>query len=81
MYRIGFEWRQENPSGNSIRLRARVGRYGEISQSVARAVTRDRPTGVNRSKACFLVLACVVRLPVANVPATGSQYHRRPDIT
>jgi hypothetical protein len=30
MYRIGFEWRQENPSGNSIRLRARAGQYGEI---------------------------------------------------
>ncbi|MBT4088471.1 MAG: hypothetical protein HOE30_08270 [Deltaproteobacteria bacterium] len=25
MYRIGFEWRQENLSGNPIRLRARVG--------------------------------------------------------
>jgi hypothetical protein len=25
MYRIGFEWRQENPSGNFIRLRARIG--------------------------------------------------------
>ena len=28
----------------------------------------DRPTGDNRSKACFSVFACVVRLQVSNVP-------------
>ena len=39
-----------------------------------------RPTGVNRSMACFPVFACVVRLQVSNVPArdcrtTGVQAH------
>lgn len=50
MYRIGFEWRQENPSGSFIRLRARVGRYGEIKQRTGRIVKRYRPTEANRSK-------------------------------
>ncbi len=34
------DWQQENPSGSSIRLRARVGQYGEISQRTARVVNR-----------------------------------------
>ena len=39
-YRIGSEWRQEDPSGSSIRLRAREGQYGEIKQRAVRAVSR-----------------------------------------
>jgi hypothetical protein len=27
----------------------------------------DRPTGANRSKACFYVFACMVRLQISNV--------------
>ena len=38
----------------------------------------DRPTGDNRSKACFSVFACVVGLQVFNVPVTGLQDYRRP---
>ncbi len=64
------DWPQENPSGSSIRLRARVGQYGEISQRTAHASSiAARPTGVNRSEACFLVFACVARLQVSQVPA------------
>ena len=39
MYRIGFEWRQENPSGNPIRLRDRVGQYGKINRRALSAVS------------------------------------------
>ena len=78
MYRIGFEWRQEDPSGNPIRLRARIGQYGEINRSSSRVVKRYRPTGVNRSKACFSVFACMVRLQVSNVPVTRLYDRRRP---
>ena len=39
-YRIGSEWRQEDPSGSFIRLRAREGQYGEIKQRDVRAVNR-----------------------------------------
>jgi|GEM_PF-4279887 hypothetical protein len=39
-YRIGSEWRQEDPSGSSFRLRAREGQYGEIKRRDARAVKR-----------------------------------------
>ena len=70
MYRIGFEWRQENPSGNSIQLRARAGQYGEIKRMVVDAPSeRPQPTGVNRLNACFPVLTCVVRLQGINVLA------------
>ena len=40
-------WQQENPSGSTLRLRARVGRYGEINRRTARPVIRNRPRGVN----------------------------------
>ncbi len=43
MYRIGFKWRQENPSGNSIRLRARAGQYGEIKRMVEDAPSDGPP--------------------------------------
>jgi hypothetical protein len=56
MYRIGFEWRQENPSGSFLRLRARVGRYGEINQRAGRIVNSHRPTEANRSKHASLRL-------------------------
>ena len=39
-YRIGSEWRQDDPSGSSIRLRAREGQYGEINQRDVRAVNQ-----------------------------------------
>ena len=39
-YRIGSEWRQDDPSGSFIRLWAREGQYGEIKQRDVRAVNR-----------------------------------------
>jgi hypothetical protein len=78
MYRTGKKPRGGLPSGNSARLRARMGQYGESRQRSLRAVRQNQPTGIIRLMTCFSVFTRGKRLQVTNVPARDLKLPRRP---